>query len=354
MKKIFFILIAAVLVLASPLLAKAADISQDLDQVAADTIAQVDNEIEVTAQDLGNVNTGWLAGLWRNVKLIVTRDPVKKANLELEKADVQMIKLKELVQQKKNDPKFEKRMEKAQQKHKKAMERVKNYLEKAGEKNPHNPKLDKFLDIYTDHALKQEQILENMENKVPPKVRQLIKTRREEHLKRFGEVMNKLQNKEQFKHRIENILTDDKIKIQHRIMNTRILERLEEVNPELKEKIEAAKEEGHQLWSELKTKNDEIIKQRQQLIEDVRKDIEANKDKLIDNPEARKELRDKYQERVKNLREEHRGLKKEAQEKAEKFKEEHQDDLKKIRDNLKEHRQTSGPIRAGLKVNTVQ
>jgi len=88
--------------------------------------------------DLGNVNIGWLANLWRNIKLVTIRDPLKKAELQLEKANMRLLKLKHQVENNADDQELQNKFDQAYQKFTTAMEQVQNRVEEMNQNNQDN------------------------------------------------------------------------------------------------------------------------------------------------------------------------------------------------------------------------
>ena len=324
----------------------------------ADAIVdQIYTDEEISPQDLGNVKTGWFSGLVRNVKLWVTRDPIKKVRLELEKADVQLLKTKKLAKEKFNDPKFLSKFEKSDKKYAALVEKINARLEKIKQQKPDDSGTSKFLDTFIDHQLKHQQILERIGDRVSPAVRQRIESQRQRHLKRFGEVMNKLQTKEEFKKRIKNRLLDGNTKISQRIKHIKILENLEQVDPELKNKIEEIKRDNKQLWQDLKTKHQEIEDNRAELKQTIKEELQqAKPGELKNNPQVRQKI-------LKNIRQKGvevgkfntiNRLYKQAKEDVEKYKKKH--NLGEVGSNQLDDRslKPQRAIKARVKVNNLQ
>ncbi len=337
MKKIiFFSLIFALTLGVMPVLAEELTTVPEVNQIANDAINSVDQVAEITNQDLDNVNTGWFSGLWRNIQIWVTRDPLKKAKLELAQADVEMLKTKALAQSKLSDEELQARLDKANAKYNKIMAKVEAKLAEAKTKYPNNPTLNNLLEKFTDHQFKHQQILDRLEKQVPKEVAQRIENQREQHLVKFNEVMSKLENKEKFEKRIINSLSDNNVAIEHRIMRVKYIEELEKIDPELKAKLEAVKPEVQELWATMKSKHEAVIKSHQELrdkIEAQLKDIDPNE--LINNPEVRHELIQSIQIEAQKVRAVNKEIRDEARQQIETFKNEHQSLIDEVKNTVK-------------------
>lgn len=331
MKKIiFFLLIFALTLGIMPVLAATStsdsslpQTSQEVTQIANEALATTDIVADITTADLDNVNTGWWSGLWRNVKIWVTRDPVKKADLELAKADVELLKVKKLSQEKLSDSKLQARLDKANKNYAGLMEKIKNRVVQAQVANSANPELNKFLSKFTDHQFKHQQILERLEDQVPEDVASKIEAQREKHLEKFGEIMNQLQNKEELKAKIHNSLIDNNVDIQQRIRRVKYIEELEEKNPELKDQIEEVKAEAADIWETMKTKHEAIIKNHEELKDSIKEQLKnVDQDELLNDPEARQELINSIRTEAQEVRTANTEIRTEAQKEMDDFREE--------------------------------
>jgi len=155
------------------------------------------NAADVTAQDLGVSEPTILPDSpfyflkeWkRNISLALTFDNIKKAGLENKFAGEKLLELKKLIEKNASS----KIIEKATDKYQRAMEKIKERADKIKESASDNEDVNKFLEKFTDQQVLQEKILQKLEEKVPADVLQKIKDAREAHLKKFQEIMEKLE-----------------------------------------------------------------------------------------------------------------------------------------------------------------
>lgn len=195
---------------------------------------------EVTPEDLGvsdpNIlpdNPFYFLKEWiRNIQSFFTFNPVKKAQLKEKFVNEKLIEVKKMVEQNKTREK----VEKAIQNYRVEMKEAKRVTEKIRETAEENEQIGKFLDKFIQHQILHQQILQKLETQVPQETFQKIKQVREEHLEKFGEIINKLQeNKEQLQERLEQNLKEKNA--------VGILKDLEDKVPEeAKETIKRAKE----------------------------------------------------------------------------------------------------------------
>lgn len=295
MKKIIFCWLAAVIALMS--LSMTGAWAQDAMTAAGDdepvTTGEVnfDEATEVTAEELEVAEPGafsWFSNAIRNVRIAITRDPIKKSGLELKKANFELLRARKVAQQNLDDPRLQDKLEKINEKYENLIERINLRIEKFKADNPEAPKLKNFLDKYTDQQLKHQEILKNLEEKVPEQVMEKIKVNREQHLERFGEVMNKLQTKEELKERLrkavevgaliaEGVKARVEDRVERRANRAEILEELKEKVPEIKTQIQEIKQERVELFQELKAKREEIREKRQEFREGLKQEIQEIK-----------------------------------------------------------------------------
>ena len=205
-----------------------------------ETNQTVINEIKldqaVSAQDLGVKEPKILPGskfyflkeLTRNITKTLTLNPVKKIELETKYANEKLIELKKLAE-KNAKPEI---INKAAENYQKAVENVKNEAEKIKENASQNPKIEKFIEKYTNQQILHQTILEKMESQVPPEAYEKIKEARENHLENFKNVMLKLEDEEKIAPRLTEALENKKGSEFKEFKNLELLKTIEEKMPE--------------------------------------------------------------------------------------------------------------------------
>jgi hypothetical protein len=263
-KKSFVVLILLTL-FSFPALAQESDIDQ--------TVIEGE-ELEVAAADLEVTEPGpfsWFQNIIRDIQILITRDPVKKSELLLKKASRQLIRLRKIVSENPDDPRLQAKFEKIDEKYQGLIEKINNRIGEFQAENPEAPGLNSFLDKYNEHQLRHQEILERLGEQVPEEVMEIIETNRLRHLEKFGEVMNRLQNREEFKEGLGEILEDVGERIEHRVRQMEIIEELEEITgTEIKEVIGELKQERQELFQELKLRRQEIRDNLQQIRQNIR------------------------------------------------------------------------------------
>ncbi len=298
---------------------------------------QTDNLIQVTSQDFGNIKTGWFSNLWRNIQLIFTFDPVNKANLELEKATANILKVKQDVDTKHmSEEELKTRIAKANQRYTQAMERVKKQLEKYKAEHPDDQRIEKFLDKYSDFIFKHQLVFETLENKTPEQVKEILEQVRKKHLERFVKTMEQVEGRSAIKNRFKKMLINPNVKFNQRIMRAHLLNELDKTNldDKTKQEIKQLKEEIQPLWNDLNETYQQLKLERQKTIESLRQEAEENKDKLMNDPQARREFVQKVNQEMKNLREKNKKVYQEKRNEVKEFIKDHQDELLNIKKNV--------------------
>lgn len=170
----------------------------------------------------------------RSIQSFITFDPIKKAELKLKFANERLIEAKKLAEKK---PKI---AVKTIESYQKDIAGVKKLVEKSN-LNIENPKMTKFLDNYIDQTLKQQKLLEKIEEKISPEQQENLKKIKEEVLTRFTETSLSVAPSEKFQEKIEKITLKQKGSRLKHIKNLEILMRIEEKAPErAKEALEKA------------------------------------------------------------------------------------------------------------------
>lgn len=201
----------------------------------------------VTAQDLGVSESTTLPdsplyffkNLSRTIQSAVTLNPVKKAVLREKFANEKLVELKKMTE-KTQSPEV---LKKATENYRKEVENVKNAVDKIKEKADGNNEAGKFLDKFIQQQTLQQRILQKLETQVSTTTMARIREAREQHLEKFGEVMTKLENKENIQQRLEKNLKEVKGSEFKDFKNLDILKQLEEKAPEAaKEALQRAQE----------------------------------------------------------------------------------------------------------------
>lgn len=227
---------------------------------------------EVTASDLEVSDSGifsWIQDIARDIQILFTLDPIKKSELQLKKASRQLIRIREIANVDSDDPRLQKRVEKFDAKYESLIDKINTRVEEVKSQDADLPELKSFLDKYADHQLKHQEILLKLEEQVPEDVMVKIRENRERHLEKFGEVMNRLQEKEEFKEQLKAGLEDMQQTIQNRVKRMEIVEELgEKAGSAVKAMVNEIKQENRELFRTLKAQKQELIRSRQQTQED--------------------------------------------------------------------------------------
>jgi len=216
-------------------------------EIEEDVPEEVTIDETVTAEDLGikeptllpDSNFYFLKNWRRGIRSIFTRDPAKKAELKLKYASEKLLEARKLAEKKKRPEILIKATESFGQE----MARVRVQIDKMKGVASTSPKIGKFLDKFVQKEFLHQKILDKIEEQVPEGALERIRTVKEAQLVRFGEVMDKLEDKAQIKTRIENNLEQLEGSVFKQVKEMEILKRFEEKAPEaVKEKIMEARE----------------------------------------------------------------------------------------------------------------
>ncbi len=220
-KKIIF-LAASLLIIAIATAALAQD--------ATDTAATVD-ETAITAQDLGVDDPSllpdskfyFLKSWGQKLRIAFAFNPVKKAELNLKYASEKLLEAQKLAE-KTDRPQL---LEKATELYNKKLEQVQQNIAKFKDTATTSERVSKFLDKFVQQQALQEKILDKLSTRVSTATLKKITQNRERYLEQFGQVMQKLENKEQIQARIQKNL--EKVNAVREKVQNRIQQRLENV-----------------------------------------------------------------------------------------------------------------------------
>jgi len=221
------------------------------DDAAATTTqpsAELIQDETVTAADLGIKEPTILPDSWmyfiqewkRSLKQAITFNPVKRAELQLRIASERLLEAKKLSEKTNN----QQILDKATKKYNETVDKIKAATDKIKGNVDSNSAIGKFLDKYTQQQILHEKILDKLAGKVATSTLEKIREARDRHLEKFGEVMQKLENKDKIKERLEKNFTEIKGSIFKEIKDIEILQKIASSSPEnIKEKINEAKDD---------------------------------------------------------------------------------------------------------------
>jgi len=230
---------------------------------------------DVTEQDLEIKGTSWFYNAWREIKIAFTRDPIKKSELQLQKASAQLLRTKLRLEKNPDNEKTEIRLEKANERYNRLVEKINTRIVQIQENNPDKDRLNKFLDKYSDHLLKHQEIMQKLETQVPEDVSAKINARRMLHLEKFSNTMQRLEGKQQFAERLKKALQTKTKNNLRRAVHYGIIKELQNTNPqiktEIKDKMIEVKTENREIWNQIQEDRKQIIQNRVQIRTDIKK-----------------------------------------------------------------------------------
>jgi len=239
-------------------------------QETANTIVvQTTTDEAITAQDLGVTEPTLLPDSkfyflknWKNaIQSVFTFSQVKKAELNLKIASEKLLEAQKLAE-KTDNPRI---LDKAAEIYNKQVEKIGNNIAKFKGTATSSEKISKFLDKYTKQQILQEQILDKLETKVPTSTMEKIQQAREKNLEKFGQVMQKLEDKDKIQQRLEKGLENLKESDLKPIIKLEILKKLEDKFPT--STIQQLKQAKTEVLQNLNDKLQAIPAQAQQKIE---------------------------------------------------------------------------------------
>ena len=238
-KKFVFPLIIFLFLFSFSVLAQEADIEED-------AIVTVE---ELNIEEPGIIS--WFKNAADTIQLWMTSDPIKKSEIELRKASRQLVKTRNMVQENFDDVNLQAKIERVNNRYENNIRNINGRIEEFSKNNSEDSKLKSFLNKYSSQQLKHQEILKKLEENVPEDAMIKIQENRQIYLDKFGEVMSKLQDKEEFKESLKNSLESS----QSAIRQVQMMEIIEELGGqatlEVRERIQEMKQEYKELFQNL-------------------------------------------------------------------------------------------------------
>lgn len=138
----------------------------------------------------------------RGLESLFTFDTVKKAELGQKFVAERLTELR-ILAEKSQDSQVIKNAASALDRE---IENLKNQADKIQDQAKDNPRVKQFLDKFVDQSILQQKLLERLESRVPAQAFEKIAASRQKHLQKFGEVMTKLEDKNQMAETIKQAL----------------------------------------------------------------------------------------------------------------------------------------------------
>ncbi len=293
MKKILLLICISILsfgILANQAKAEELSLQEISAEFEADNITAEELNLEEPTKLPGDTGYWW-TNFKRNTGVFFTFDKAKKAEKELEIANIKLLEAKKLAE--KNDPKYDKYLENTLEIYKKKIENVTNKV-----KNLPEEKKEKFKSILNKidkDYLKHQQILRTVEHKLPESKQEWIAKMRQNSTNKWYEV-----NKENIKERLENAIEQNNTGSNFKqLRNIATLEEMEEVLPIKVDEVKVSAE--LKLKKKLNNINEAEKEKIKKYIDNIKlKDI--NKVKLINNLEDSDNLPTAIKTRIKKAK----------------------------------------------------
>jgi len=233
-KKIIFLAVSLLVITAAGA-AIAQEATDDAASVNAVSTQEVAAEDTVTAQDLGvseptllpDSKFYFLKTWQRAIQSVFTFGQVNKAELNLRVASEKLLEAQKLAE-KTSSPTI---LNKATELYQNKIEAVQKNIAKFKKTATTSEAVSKFLDKFTKQQILQEQILDKLASQVPTSTLEKIQQVRERQLEQFGQVMQKLEDKDKVQERVQKGLSALKENDIRPIQELRIIKRLEESFP---------------------------------------------------------------------------------------------------------------------------
>lgn len=250
MKKIIILIFSALLILSAPVLAQAQDENADTAEpessleedgwLEENSIIETNDEIPeeliqdetITADDMGVSAPGrfhFLRRAIRSVPRFFHLDPVSKAQDELHDAKEEIMRAKKIIEENPANEKAQQKLTHTINKFEEKSKKINTLLEQVKE-NSDPQKIDNFLNRYHDAQFKFQKLLPNLEQNPLLSEETVVKIKevKENILEHQAEIMEKVEDPQKFKNRIEQVLASQKGSELKEIKELETLKALEE------------------------------------------------------------------------------------------------------------------------------
>lgn len=170
-------------------------------------------EPTITAADLGVSEpasgfVGWFRNLVYNIQYGLTFNPVKKANMKLDQVNQRLLEAQKFLLENPDKQQAQIQYQQALAKYERTMQKVQTLTERFKDKSATNPKIDQFMNRFTDNVLKQQMIIDKMKNNLTPEKLQLLEKIDENTLKTMGEILKNVDDPARIPDRINNAINN--------------------------------------------------------------------------------------------------------------------------------------------------
>lgn len=291
-------------------------LAQETQTTTADEAVNLDENVQASDLNVGEPTLlpdspfYFLKNWVREFQSTFTFNAVKKAELRLKFANEKAIEM-EKVAQKTQDPEI---IKKAIENYRQEITRVEKVTEKIKEGATSSEQVSKFLDKFIQQQTLQQRVLQKLEGQVPTEVYEKIEQARQEHWEKFGEVMNRLESKENLQERLENNLQEVKGSEFKEFKNLEILKGLELNAPlelketlqnvqqnsllKLKDKLESLPTESQEKFNDYIEKIGGDKEKQMEIIENLKKEMPTLKQILM---QTREKILEKVEMKIQNL-----------------------------------------------------
>jgi len=281
---------------AAPIPSEAAGEATPTDQVVlpageTTTIDEFSATLDETVEDLGigepNIlpdSPFYFLKEWsRTIQSVFAFSTVAKAQLKEKFSSEKLLEVKKMVEQNKN----QEQIENAVRSYQKEIGEMAKVTERIRETAEESEQVGQFLDKFIQQQTVHQRVLQKLEEQVPQEVFEKIQEVRNEHLEKFGEIMTRLENKENLQERLEQNLQEMAGSEFKEFKNLEILKQLEEKVPE--EAKEAIRGVQENLLIKLKEKLEQLPPQTQEKFQDYVEKISGEKETQLEIVDSLKE-----------------------------------------------------------------
>jgi len=191
------------------------DVTNNIAEPVVTTDENVILDETITAQDLGIAQpasgfSGFFQTLSQNIQYALTFDPVKKAELKLDNANKALLKAQQILKDNPDSEAAKAQYDAWMKKFEQRMTQVKARIQKFQDKAKDNPKVEQFLNKFTDKSFKQQRMMDYASGQLNDEEKAKLQAIRENSLKTFGEALNNLDQADKISERLEKITNQQK------------------------------------------------------------------------------------------------------------------------------------------------
>lgn len=238
---------------------------------------------DISHNDLGSPSTSWFSSIFRHIKIMFTRDPLVKSDIELEEANAQMWRLGELVASGLSGDNFYKKSKKIEKKYSESITDIHKNLKEIDKTSPESKeKTEQFVGKYIDQQVNHELVWDKAKESAPDDLRQGFTMARESQLEDFGNTIQEVEDSNRLEQKFSDLVKNTSNSLKKRLATISIIRTIQKTLPDInfgfldegEKKSDNDSAEPHSIIDSLKQKHEEVKEHQEENKEGIKEALE--------------------------------------------------------------------------------